>query len=148
MYPGDEPRRVGSLRLAAAIGVATAAACATSLLSGFAFLFVTSLGSSDGWMSIQQFVGGSLAIGVIAAAFAVVICPTLFVIVGLPLYALSIAKEWVSLPAYTFAGFATSVTATLLIPSHFTALFLLTGGTAATVAFWLVVRPDQSQAGD
>jgi hypothetical protein len=118
------------------------------LLSGF--VFVTYVGASEGWPSIQKFIGTSLAIGGLVTEVTLIVCPTLFVFVGLPLYALSIRRNWVSLKAYTIAGFTASVIATILfapaLPWRLMALFLIGGGTAATAAFWLVVRPDRSQA--
>jgi len=135
------------LKLSAGVGAATAAACATSLLCGL--VFGVYWGALEGWPpTILKFIGTSLAIGLLVAAVALVVCPWLFLIIGLPLYGLSIRLRWVSLPAYLTAGFTTSVIATLLFPdlSQFTTWFLIPGGTAASLAFWLVVRPDRSEA--
>ena len=130
--------------LAMAIAVATATACAVAFIFSFVFVLVTWPAGADGGLF------SACLVGAIAAYFALVACP-IFVFIGLPLYAFSRRRGWLSAPVYVAVGATVScigaLVAWLLLEfSNIRGLVVaitIFGGTSATLAFWWVLRPDR-----
>lgn len=137
------PRQIGTI-LAAGVA-ATAVACTMTFFLSFALVTATWSDGADKWSA-------TLLIGAAAAYFTLGAFPIVFLLVGFPLYAFSLRIGQVSAGAYATVGaivscvvaFAAwvvigkSLTLDLMLPC------IVCGGTAATLAFWMVARPDQS----
>ena len=132
------------IKLIAAFLVAVGVACAACFLTASVILAVTWNEEGGLWET-------AFLVGAVAAYFAILFFPPIAMIVGLPLYALSVRLGWVSGLAYASVGFLASLAVSVvgwigLGPSP-TRFFLvpsvIIGGTAATLAFWKVARPDR-----
>ncbi len=137
------PRRFG--KIVAAIAAGTAVACAIAFAISFAFVAATWGDGSGKWDT-------SLLVGVVAGYFTLLAFPALFLLTGLPLYAFSLRTGWVNGRVYATVGAIVSClvaiaawvaidaspTLDLMVPC------IVCGGTGATLAFWIVARPDQS----
>jgi hypothetical protein len=130
-----------------AVAAATAGACATSLLAGLVYTlrFVRSAGD----VLDPSFYEAIFYVGIIAATVAAVVCPLLFVVIGLPLHALACRQKWTSVWAYAAVGLAVSCVAAIAVQfalplSRDIAVPLtVVGGSVATLTFWMVARPDK-----
>ena len=144
-----ESRSTGSTNaISLAVAAATGAACATALLGGL--IYNATFVRSPGDLLDPSFYAATLYVGGVAAMVAAVICPLLFVVIGLPLHALSRRHHWVGVWAYASVGLAISsvaaIAAVFAFPLDRDLAMPLTivGGTVATLAFWIVARPDKS----
>jgi hypothetical protein len=130
-----------------AIAAATVAACATSLLAGFIDT-LRFLHSPKDFLD-PSFYGATFYVGAIAATVAALVCPLLFIVIGLPLHALALRRRWTSVWAYEAVGFAVSCVAAIValfafpLDRAFAVPLTVLGGAIATLAFWIVARPDK-----
>lgn len=137
-----------SQKLALAVIAATLVACVTALLSGFVEVIFELVGSVNALTEPSVYEVG-LYIGVAAMAVASFVCPLLFVIVGLPLYALLLRLRWVDAWHFAVVGVGvsslTAVGAYIAFPidRDLAVPLVIVGGTFASLAFWYVARPDR-----
>jgi hypothetical protein len=127
-----------TVKLIVAFAVATIAACVTTFVTTMA---IVSLDSGN-------YIVGLFA-GSIGAYFALLAFPPFFAVMGLPLYALSVRQGWTWLGAHCAVGLIVSglsagVSRLTLDGPHFLMTpAIILGGTAATLAFWSIARPDR-----
>src|SRR5262249_31536181 len=100
-------KRQSNGKLTLGVIVATLAASVTALLSGFVYLLAEFARSVDA-SGAPTFYVASLYVGVVAMTATFIVCPILFVTIGLPLYALSLRLNWVSIWHYAATGFGVS----------------------------------------
>jgi hypothetical protein len=130
-----------------AVTAATAAACVTSLLAGL--IYTLRFVRSPGDFLDPSFYGMTFYVGAIAATVAALVCPLMFVAIGLPLHALARRHKWTSVWVYAVVGLAVSsvaaIAALFVFPLDRDIVVPLTvvGGTVATLTFWIVARPDK-----
>lgn len=133
-----------AVNVMSAIAFAIAVACIMALLTTAACVAAT-------WREGPGLWEASFVTGIGAAYFTFLAFPPLFALTGLPLYAWSVRRGWVSAKLYAAVGMSVScliaivawfemgpsVTRNLMMPS------IVVAGTVATLAFWMVVRPDR-----
>lgn len=140
-------RRASDEKLTLAVVIATFAACVTGLVAGFAYVLESS-GDLHEAIRDPTYYQASFTVGLVAVGVIVLICPLLFIIVGLHLYRLSVQRSWVSMWHYAATGVGVSCVAAigafLVFETDRQLAVPLTviGGTIATLVFWAVARPD------
>jgi hypothetical protein len=141
-------RRTSDEQLTLAVVIGTFAAGVTALIAGFAYVLQS---SEDLHEAIRDptYYQASFAVGLTAVGVIVLVCPLLFIIVGLRLYRLSVRRGLVSIWQYAATGVGVSgvaaIGAFLVFESdrQFAVPLTVIGGTIATLAFWAVARPDR-----
>lgn len=143
-------------RIWGGVAVAVLAAVLVSFIAGCFFSVVLAYPDIEEMPKLKEFMEAFILVGGVAAIVAGVISVPSLLLIGLPLYLVSIRQRKVSIHIYVLGGFVTSLVFCLILTAfhvlsefllsedyYFAVISMLIAGPVTTSVFWVFVRPDR-----